>query len=148
MFGCQNTTSSNCEYDLLSWLKKNPAEIGCILEKEFSHRDSVFNCDCKNYFNNADALENISAYYEGLVFPKRLSKKVHRTIESLDFEFEHGELRKIFITFSDSLHIDKINEIFGIPENKNELAENILKLCMAKMFIQTKNQPIPITQNS
>ncbi|HMI77304.1 MAG TPA: hypothetical protein VK484_00850 [Ferruginibacter sp.] len=114
------------KYPLLSLLRKTPVEIGCILETEFKYRDSVFNCDYKNYVNKGDPCVKTDEYYEGLTIPAELFKKINPAIKEINLDFEHGSLRELTITFRDSLLKDKIREMFNLPAENGTLPDNIM----------------------
>ena len=106
-------------------MRKTPVEIGCMLQSEFNYRDSVFNCDYKNYVNKGDPCKKIKEYYEGIVIPENLIRKIHPLIKLINLDFEHGNLREITITFEDSLLKTKIREIFNLPAN-GKLPANVI----------------------
>jgi hypothetical protein len=129
------------KHPLLTLLRKTPVEIGCILETEFSFRDSVFNCDYKNYVNTGDPCKKIIEYYEGIQIPDNLVKKLHPFLKYIDLEFEHGNLREITLTFTDSLLKDKIKEIFNLPLERSKFPNNILKIDYGENII-SRDKPI------
>ncbi len=116
------------KHPLLTLMRKNPVEIGCILQSEFNYRDSVFNCDYKNYVNKGDPCKNTTEYYEGIQVPANLIKKIDPSIKEIHLDFEHGSLREISITFDDSLHKDKIREIFNLPSQGSQLPDNVMNI--------------------
>jgi hypothetical protein len=116
------------KYPLLSWAGKSPVEIGCMLETEFSFKDSVFNCAYKNYINKGDPCKKTKEYYEGINFPEHLVAKVHPSVKEMDLKFEHGQLQEITITFKDSLLKDKIRQLFNLPAKKDSLPANVMSI--------------------
>ncbi len=114
------------KYPLLTLLRKTPVEIGCILETEFKFRDSVFNCDYKNYVNKGDPCIKTDEYYEGITIPAVLFQKMQPVIKDIRLDFEHGSLREFHITFRDSLTKDKIRSIFNLPHDNSTLPDNIM----------------------
>lgn len=127
-------TSVLSKYPLLTWLRKTPAEIGCILEKEFDYRDSIFNCDNKNYVNKGDPCKNTDEYYEGINFPDELASKTDPAIKTITFSFEHGNLRELMLTFQDSLLKSHIMQKFDIPASKAEFPANIIEIHFGENF--------------
>lgn len=115
-------------YPLLTWAKKNPVEIGCMFEKEFSYRDTIFNCNYKNYVNKGDPCKNTKEYYEGINFPVELASKVNSSIKDINLEFEHGKLRQISITFKDSLLKNEIHQIFNLPTARKDFPDNVMEI--------------------
>jgi hypothetical protein len=81
--------------DLLSWPRRRADVFGCFLEQVFGHRDRRFNCSRKGYVNEGDPCKKTKAYYEGPVFPKSKAKEVHPLLNTIDLEWEHGELRAV-----------------------------------------------------
>lgn len=128
------------EYPLVSWARKSPVEIGCMLESEFSYRNSVFNCDYKKYSNDGDPCVNTKEYYEGLEFPAHLVSKVHPLIKDITLDFEHGDLREIAITFSDSIRKDRVRKLFNLPE-ESEYPENIMQILYGEN-VYSKDKPV------
>ncbi len=146
LFSCQTSTKkltnpSNCrldstkainqestfigKYPLITWLRKNPAEFGCMLETEFGYRDSIFNCDYKNYENDGDPCKNTKEYYEGIEFPDGLVGKIHPLIKNIRLEFERGSLRELTVTFKDSILKSEIKKYFNLPLDKSKFPQNI-----------------------
>ena len=130
-------------YPLITWLRKTPVEIGCMLEKELIYRDSIFNCDSKNYINMGDPCVNTDLYYEGIVLTENLAQNLHPQIKAMDLEFEHGSLRQIHITFRDSLSITNLNRIFRLPNDKSKYPENILSIEYGENLI-SNSKPVNI----
>ena len=128
------------KHPLATWLRKTPAEIGCMLEEEFSYKDSVFNCSYKNYENKGDPCKNTKEYYEGIEFPANLTSKISPLIKDLVFDFEHGNLREIRITFKDSIAIEKVKEIFNLPVKK-DFPENIMDIYYGEN-VYSKDKPV------
>ncbi|MEN5194910.1 hypothetical protein [Sphingobacterium faecium] len=115
-------------YPILSWAGKNPAEIGCIIEKHFDYRDSIFNCDHNNYINKGDPCVLTGAYYEGIQFPSTLTSKISPLIKDIGLSFENGSLQEIFVTFKDSIAKNKLEELFQLPKDKVNLPEDIMRI--------------------
>ncbi|MNT30704.1 hypothetical protein D3C72_1665120 [compost metagenome] len=115
-------------YPILSWAGKNPAEIGCIIEKHFDYRDSIFNCDHNNYINKGDPCVLTDAYYEGIQFPSALTSKISPLIKDIGLSFENGSLQEIVVTFKDSIAKNKLEELFQLPKDKVKLPEDIMRI--------------------
>ena len=113
-------------HPLITLIRKTPAEIGCILQTEFNYRDSLFNCDYKNYINKGDPVKNTKAYYEGIQIPQEVIKKINPAIKEMVLQFEHGNLREINITFTDSLLKSKIQQVFKLPVDRKNFPPNII----------------------
>lgn len=116
------------KYPLLTLVRKNPAEIGCMLESEFSYRDPIFNCDYKNYENKGEPCKKADEYYEGIQIPVNLIKKIHPAIKTIVLDFEKGRLREIWIAFEDNLSKDKIKEMFDLPSERNMFLNNVANI--------------------
>ena len=116
------------KYPLLTWMRKNPAEIGCILQTEIGYRDSSFNCDYKNYTNNSDPCHDETHYYEGIDFPDSLASKINPLFQQFAMDFEHGNLQQLAITFKDSMEISAVRAMFHLPPDKHTLPENVMDL--------------------
>lgn len=108
--------------------RKNPAEIGCIIEKHFDYRDSIFNCDHNNYINKGDPCVLTDAYYEGIQFPSALTSKISPLIKDIGLSFENGSLQEIVVTFKDSIAKNKVEELFKLPKDKVKLPEDIMRI--------------------
>ena len=128
-------------YPLLTWMRKSPVGIGCILETEFSYKDPVFNCDYKDYVNKGDPIKNTTEYYEGIKFPDSLVSKIDLSVETLELEFEHGNLREISIQFKDSILKSKISEIFELPTKRSKFPDNITDIGYGEN-IPASNKPV------
>ncbi len=85
LISCQNSTTENTplpeiaedqgpgfleKYPLMTWMRKNPAEFGCMLENGLSYKDSVFNCSYEEYINNGDPCDSTEEYYEGSAYSR------------------------------------------------------------------------------
>lgn len=121
-------TSFLSRYPLLTWARKTPVEIGCMLENEFSYRDTIFNCNYKNYVNNGDPCKNTDEYYEGINFPVELASKVNSLIENINLKFEHGNLQEISITFKESLLKNEIKQMFDLPVTRQDFPDNVMNI--------------------
>jgi len=140
----EQETSLLSRYPLLTWARKTPVEIGCMLEKEFSYRDSVFNCDYKNYVNKGDPCKKTDEYYEGLKFPIEWASKIDRSIKDITFDFEHGNLREITIMFQDSLLKNQIIQKFNLPLARTNFPDNIMDIGYGENIFSKEK---PINQN-
>lgn len=129
------------KYPLLTLLRKTPVEIGCILETVFTYRDSVFNCDHKNYVNKGDPCIKTDEYYEGINIPEALFKKIHPAIKDIKLDFEHGSLRELTITFQDTLSKDKIRTMFNLPSENSSLPDNIMMINYGENIF-SNNKPV------
>ncbi|MEO8762131.1 MAG: hypothetical protein ABI388_11490 [Bacteroidia bacterium] len=116
------------KHPLLSWARKTPVEIGCMLEQELGHKDSIFNCSYKNYINKGDPCKNIAAYYEGIVFPNQLASKIDTSIAAINLDFEHGNLREITIDFKDNLLVSNLIKKFKLPELDAKLPDSVMAI--------------------
>lgn len=128
-------------YPLLTWMRKSPVEIGCMLETEFSYKDPVFNCDYKDYVNKGDPIKNTTEYYEGIKFPDRLVSKIDLSVETLELEFEHGNLREISIQFKDSMLKSEIAKLFELPKERSEFPDNLTDIGYGEN-IPASNKPV------
>jgi len=122
-------------------MRKNPAEIGCILQQELNYRDSIFNCDFKNYKNKGDPCNHEQEYYEGVHIPDSVAEKIQPFIREFLMDFEGGSLQQLSITFKDSLPIDKIKELFHLPTQKDSLPENVISIDFGEN-ISSKDKPV------
>ena len=114
-------------YTLVSFLRKSPAEIGCIFENEFHYRDSIFNCSNKNYINEGDPCNNTDAYYEGIRIPDSVAVKIHPKIAKFELHFENGELQEMTVTFKDSIDKSALAKIFELP-TETGYPENVISI--------------------
>jgi hypothetical protein len=136
-----DSTSILEKYPVLTWLRKNPAEIGCMIESELHYRDSVFNCDYKNYKNKGDPCNHEKEYYEGVHMPDSVAEKIHPLIMQCLMDFEAGSLQQLSITFKDSLPINRIKELFQLPVQKDSLPENVISIDFGE-DISSKDKPV------
>lgn len=131
------------KYPLLTLMRKTPAEIGCMLETEFSFRDPVFNCDNKNYVNNGDPCIKTEEYYEGVKIPPNLIKKISPVIQDINLSFEHGNLQKIAITFDNILSKDEIRQTFNLPLDESKFPNNIMAISYGENIISADKPTDP-----
>ena len=136
-----SNTSFLTTHPLKTLLRKTPVEIGCLLETEFQYRDSLFNCDNKNYVNKGDPCKKTDEYYEGIKIPDELIKKISTSFSKINLAFEHGNLREITITFQDSLLKDSIPTMFNLPKDKKTYPDNITNIDYGDA-IYAKDKPI------
>lgn len=130
--------------ELKTWLKKNPAEIGCNLEQKLGYKDAKFNCSTTNYTNNGDPCNTTEAYYEGVEFPNEFADKIHPSIESINLDFEHGNLREVSISFKEDLTKDDINKMLALPENKASYPKNIQQIVYGENTDASKTNSLNI----
>ena len=132
------TPSLLTKHPLTTWMRKSPAEIGCLLESELSYKDSVFNCSYEEYINNGDPCDSTVEYYEGVHIPDSLFSKIHSSIKDIRLEFEHGSLRELEITFKDSILITDVKNLFDLPDT---IPENVMEIHYGDN-IGSKDKPI------
>jgi hypothetical protein len=114
------------KYPLITWLRKSPVEISCMLESQLGYKDPVFNCARKNYVNKGDPCKKTKEYYEGLQIPDNLAPKIHPLFKTITLAFEHGNLQMVTIEFNDSIAIDQIKELFNLPSERSKFPDNIM----------------------
>ena len=115
------------KHPLISLLRKTPVEIGCMLQTVFNYRDSVFNCDNRNYVNKGDPCKKTVEYYEGIKISDELAQKIDPSFKKIELFFEHGSLQHMTVTFWDSVLITKIRETFNLPL-KGSYPQNIIDI--------------------
>jgi hypothetical protein len=115
-------------HPVLTWMRKTPVEIGCMFQTEYGWRDSVFNCDYRNYANKGDPCNNEKEYYEGVELPDSIAQKVHPLIAQLLMDFEYGSLQQLVISLKDSMEVNKAKELFALPASKDALPDNVLSV--------------------
>ena len=113
------------KYPLVTWLRKSPIEISCMLESELGYKDKAFNCGHKNYVNKGDPCKKTKEYYEGLQIPGYLAPHIYPLIKTISLAFEHGDLQDLSIEFKDSISIDLIKQIFRLPSDRGHFPDNI-----------------------
>ncbi len=113
------------KYPLITWLRKSPVEISCMLESELGYKDKAFNCGHKNYVNKGDPCKKTKEYYEGLQIPGYLAPHIYPLIKTISLAFEHGDLQDLSIEFKDSISIDLIKQIFRLPSDRGHFPDNI-----------------------
>src|SRR5690606_38369112 len=131
-------------HPLITWVRKSPVDIGCMLEKGIGHKDSKFNCAYGDYKNEGDPCNNTDAYYEGPKFPQKLSGKIDPTFKEIRFDFERGLLRELSITFKDSVLISDIKKKFALPDKFEDYPTNINYISYGE---NTYSQDKPVNPN-
>ena len=116
------------KYPLITWARKSPAEIGCMLEAELGYKDKVFNCGRKNYVNKGDPCKKTKEYYEGVQIPDHLAPKIFPLFKTITLAFEHGALQDMTIEFNGSMTVDKIKELFTLPSDSSRFPDNIMDI--------------------
>lgn len=122
--------SSAAAEPITTWLRQNPAELGCVFEETIGYRDAKFNCDYGEYVNNGDPCVNTDEYYEGFNLPESVTKNICPVISSIKLAFEHGELRSIFVQFNKELSTDEMLTYFALPKSESELPENVMSITL------------------
>ncbi len=102
--------------DFTTWPRAGAKDFGCFLEKEFGHKDSKFNCSLKKYENKGDPCKNTKAYYQGPKFPAAKASLVNQKIQSIDLEWEHGDLQNISVTLKGRSLAAEAKRSFKLPE--------------------------------
>jgi hypothetical protein len=128
-------------HPVLSWMRMTPVEVGCMFQTEYGWRDSVFNCDYKNYVNKGDPCKNDKEYYEGVDIPDSISEKVNPAISELLMDFEHGNLQQLVISLKDSMEVNKAKELFRLPSSKETLPDNVLSVDYGQDMV-TPDKPV------
>lgn len=128
------------EYPLITWLRKSPVEISCMLESQLGYIDPVFKCGNKNYVNKGDPCKKTKEYYEGLQIPDNVAFHIYPLFKTITLAFEHGNLQDLSIEFNDSMTIDKIKELFNLPSERNKFPDNIMYIWYGEN-ISASNKP-------
>jgi hypothetical protein len=115
-------------HPVLTWMRMSPVEIGCMFQTEYGYRDSVFNCDYKNYANHGDPCKNDKEYYEGIELPDSIAQKVNPVISQLLMDFEHGNLQQLVVSLRDSMEVSKAKELFQLPSANEPLPDNVISV--------------------
>jgi hypothetical protein len=101
--------------DILAWPRLSAAEMGCLIEKRFGHRDARFNCDLKDYVKPRGCDEP-DRYYEGPQFPEALAARVHPLASEVNLSFEHGDLQMVIVRLAGSFSEPQFLEALGIAD--------------------------------
>jgi len=130
----EDTRSSKSDfligYPVYTWLRESPAQMGCFFERTIGYRDSRFNCKLGEYQNNGDPCVNTEEYYEGFNLPESVVKELCPVISLMTMDFEHGELRSIYIEFTRALSKDEIATYFNIPQFDFGLPLNLMSISL------------------
>jgi hypothetical protein len=121
----QDTSAILSKYPLLTWLRKSPVDISCMLESQLGYQDRRFRCGRK-YVNKGDPCRNTKEYYKGLQIPEKLIPRIHPLFEDMTLFFEHGNLQMIVIEFKDSMTIGQIKSIFALPLTQTDFPPNVI----------------------
>lgn len=114
--------------NVLGWPRMKSNEFGCLLEKELGHRDPEFNCQSGEVKDVGDPCKNTDAYYAGPGFPAGKASRVHKLVNEVALEWEHGELREVTLSFTGKIPETDIRRIFSLPAEGAEQPENILSV--------------------
>jgi hypothetical protein len=117
-------------YPVYTWLRLSPADLGCFFERTDVYRDSRFNCQIAEYQNNGDPCVNTEEYYEGFNLPESVVKELCPVISSMTMDFEHGELRSIYIEFTEELSAEEIATYLNIPQFTLGLPLNLMSISL------------------
>ena len=132
------------KYPLATWLRESPEAIGCIFERAFKVRDSLYNCDTKNLpIAPKDTKDYTELYYKGIEFPHAQVKLVHPLIKSIRLSFEHDDLQGIHIEFEEDLTISRINELFDLPTDKSTYPDNLMEINYGENVFGNGKNPDP-----
>jgi hypothetical protein len=127
----RNIKAGNYYSDIATWPRMQVDSFGCLIEKQFGYKDSVFNCDLKNYTNIGDPCQNTDAYYEGFQLPDSVIKKIYPDIDELTLSWEHGNLQYINISFLGLLDTNKLKSDLNLPSPQIDLfgpRNNIMRI--------------------
>ena len=113
------------KYPLLTWLRKSPVEISCMLESQLGYQDKIFKCGRK-YVNKGDPCKKTKEYYEGIQIPPNLIAKIHPLFKNITLAFEHGDLQLITIEFKDSMSIAQLKSMFTLPAGQEDFPGNVI----------------------
>lgn len=113
------------KYPLLTWLRKSPVEINCMLQSQLHYQDRRFKCGT-NYVNKGDPCKKTKEYYEGIQIPDSLAVKIHPLFKSISLSFEHGDLQLLIIEFKDSMSIGRIKSMFALPAEQIDFPDNLI----------------------
>ncbi len=118
------------DYPVYTWLRQNPAQLGCFFEQTIGYRDSRFNCEIGEYQNHGDPCVKTEEYYDGFNLPESVVKEMSPVISSMTMDFEHGELRRIYIEFTRELSVDEISNYFNIPKSFIDKPLNLMSISL------------------
>jgi hypothetical protein len=101
---------------IADWPRTSVADFGCMLERTFGRRDARLNCSLTHYANSGDPCINTKGYYEGPDFPKeQLAKAIHPLARLVSVDYEHGQVRSVFISLDGKFDEDDVLKAFSIP---------------------------------
>jgi hypothetical protein len=118
------------DYPVYTWLREDPAQLGCFFELTIGYRDSRFNCEIGEYQNHGDPCVKTEEYYDGFNLPESVVKEMCPVISSMTMDFEHGELRSIYIEFTRELSVDEISSYFNIPKSFIDKPQNLMSISL------------------
>lgn len=123
--------------DVLTWPRSNAADFGCFLEKELGHSDKKFNCGLKNYKNQGDPHKNTKEYYEGPNFPEGKASKIHKDIDQIHLDWEHGELQNVSLHLVKKMTDAEVRKTFKLPNSDNRPRPNINSISIEQCGLKT-----------
>ena len=115
--------------NVASWARMSAPDFGCMLEKSLGHRERRFNCELKHYQNHGDPCKNTDAYYEGPTFPATLARRVHRLADSVELDWEHGELRMVTVALKGEFTDAQVRHAFKLPP-EGQLPSNLMQIAI------------------
>lgn len=101
--------------NVLSWPRANVDRLGCMLEREFQHRDPRFNCQLTGYVNRGNACTATEAYYEGPEFPEGKAEKALPQAERITLAHEGGRVQSVTVILKQRQTQTAIRALLGLP---------------------------------
>jgi len=115
------------EQRIVSWLRKTPEEIGCILDKGIAYRDTMYHC--------SSAPHSDSPEYYLITLEGDTASRIHPLIRQVRFDFEGGSLRELSFVFKDALDKGEIRHVFGLPDKGSQLPDNVMAIYFGENII-------------
>lgn len=104
--------------DIVTWPRMRADTFGCYLEEKFGIRDDKFNCALKDYTPSGSSCdENAAAYYEGPRIPDSVAPTIHPLLDSIELNWEHGELQSLTLRCKKRLSQASLREMFSLPSS-------------------------------
>jgi hypothetical protein len=119
-------------HPLMTWMRKDAGEIGCMLDSTLGYKDPIYHCGYKK-----QGKEDPDYH---MPLDSAIAAKIHPLMSHIELEFEHGVLRALYVTFSDSIQKEKVRTMFNLPARGGKMPDNVMEVLYGEE-ITSKTKP-------
>ena len=125
LYGCCCFTPGNkVDMDPLSWPRMTSVEFGCMMDKEWGHRDPKFNCDTTEVATG-DPCVDTDNYYAGPAFAPKRVRNLNHQAKMVRLDWEHGDLRAVSVHLEGTFTEGQVFQMLDIPQDWQNTYPNL-----------------------